>query len=526
LTALSETGIFHGNLRTDEGMLLLKVWREAGSHASFEEVLGRIGALVREELPIRDLLIRRFEPERNRISGPISAFGDQGSWGLVRTELSSRQVEALVAWSRLDGVAVGVDGEISRWIVPAGEFGDAITGALLDDDRVIGFAVATGVRGRLTEPHARIWNDLREPLSAALRSEIQRQELVRHQEALEADKQALLSRLGRQEITDAIVGVEAGLRGVMGRVSQVAGADVPVLLLGETGTGKEVIAREIHRGSPRADGPIVRVNCGAIPSGLIDSELFGHERGSFTGAVADRAGWFERADGGTLFLDEIGELSLDAQVRLLRVLQDGTFERVGGKRTHTVDVRIVAATHRDLHAMVKNGGFREDLWYRISVFPIPLPPLRDRIEDIPALVEHFAWRAGKRLVGVPLTPTPHDIDLLIGYSWPGNVRELAAVIERAALLGGGHRLEIPGALGLSSTPSSPVAEFPLASEPERISTLDEAIRRHIEVALRRTDGRIEGPSGTAALLGVNPHTLRARMRKLRIDWAGFRRRGA
>src|SRR5690606_14081354 len=206
------------------------------------------------------------------------------------------------------------------------------------------------------------------PFAALLRANLERHELTRLRAALEEEKRALLSKLDRQEITGAIVGADGGLRGVVDRVAQVAATDVPVLLLGETGTGKEVIAREIHRQSARSDGPVVKVNCGAIPAGLIDSELFGHEGGSFTGAAQDRAGWFERADGGTLFLDEIGELPLDAQVRLLRVLQDGTFERVGGRRTHSVDVRIVAATHRDLHGMIEHGRFREDLWYRISVF--------------------------------------------------------------------------------------------------------------------------------------------------------------
>ena len=198
-------------------------------------------------------------------------------------------------------------------------------------------------------------------------------------------------------MTDAIVGADAGLREVMERIDQVAPTDVPVLILGETGSGKEVLARAIHQRSRRGAGPVVRVNCGALPPGLIDSELFGHERGSFTGATSVRKGWFERADGGTLFLDEVAELPLDAQVRLLRILQDGTFERVGGHKSLKVDVRIVAATHRDLRAMVSQGTFREDLWYRISVFPVDLPPLRERIEDIPPLAAHFASRAGKRL---------------------------------------------------------------------------------------------------------------------------------
>src|SRR6185436_1472920 len=191
----------------------------------------------------------------------------------------------------------------------------------------------------------------------------------------------------------------------------------------------------------RRSGPIVRVNCGAIPTELVDSELFGHEKGSFTGAIATHRGWFERADGGTLFLDEIGELPAAAQVRLLRILQDGSFERVGGGQALKADVRLIAATHRDLDEMVGEGAFRRDLWYRISVFPIDLPPLRERLSDIPELAAHFARGAGKRLGGMPLVPTPQDYAALLAYSWPGNVRELAAVIERAAILGDGRCLE-------------------------------------------------------------------------------------
>jgi transcriptional regulator with GAF, ATPase, and Fis domain len=315
-----------------------------------------------------------------------------------------------------------------------------------------------------------------------------------------------------------------------------------VLLLGETGSGKELIARSIHTQSRRKDGPVVRVNCGAIPSELVDSELFGHEKGSFTGAVATRKGWFERADGGTLFLDEIGELPHAAQVRLLRVLQDGSLERVGGTQSITVDVRIVAATHRNLDAMVAEGTFREDLWYRISVFPIRLPPLRERDEDIPALAVHFSKRAGVRLSGVPLHPSERDIELLRGYSWPGNVRELGAVIERAAILGDGKRLEIAKALGgpevplpveRTSTPPSVAPPLPRAPAGESsardsgeagVQPLDHAMRSHIERALSSTFGRIEGPFGAAKVLGINPHTLRARMRKLGIDWSRYRPR--
>src|SRR5690606_14573230 len=214
--------------------------------------------------------------------------------------------------------------------------------------------------------------------SVALENHRRLHELQALRDAAEADRRSLLARLGRQEISETVIGGEGGLKHVMERVALVKGSDVPVLILGETGTGKEVVSRAIHTGSKRAGGPFIRVNCGAIPSELIDSQLFGHEKGSFTGASDTRQGWFERADGGTLFLDEIGELPLQAQVRLLRVLQDGFIERVGGSQPIRVDVRIVAATHRDLAAMVKDGTFREDLWYRINVFPILLPRLAER----------------------------------------------------------------------------------------------------------------------------------------------------
>jgi transcriptional regulator with GAF, ATPase, and Fis domain len=260
---------------------------------------------------------------------------------------------------------------------------------------------------------------------------------------------------------------------------------------------------------------------------LIDSELFGHERGSFTGAVAARHGWFERADRGTLFLDEIGDLPLEAQARLLRVLQDGLFERVGGHQPVQVDVRIIAATNRDLMAMVRREEFREDLWYRLAVFPISIPPLRDRPEDIPPLAVHFARRAATRF-GLPLLlPERDDLDRLVAYSWPGNIRELAAVVDRAAILGNGRRLEIAIALGAPLSPVAPTPTPVVRQEPGEApgdpGPLNTAMRQHIERTLALTHGRIEGPFGAAARLNVNPHTLRARMRRLGIDWKRFRK---
>jgi transcriptional regulator with GAF, ATPase, and Fis domain len=396
-----------------------------------------------------------------------------------------------------------------------------------DSNGPTGLLVFLAPPDRVFEPeHAALMQRLLEPFSTALENDLRLREMTALREAAEADKRSLLTRLGRKSIGDTIVGVESGLRPVMERVELVAPSDAPVLIFGETGTGKELVARAIHNRSPRRNGPFDRVNCGAIPPELIDSQLFGHERGAFTGAVESRRGWFERADGGTLFLDEIGELPLAAQVRMLRILQDGWMERVGGEEAINVDVRIIAATHRDLAAMVAEGQFRQDLWYRIAVFPVVLPPLRERREDIARLAEHFAQRAATRFGLSPASPTAEDLALLASYPWPGNVRELGAVIDRAAILGNGKRLEVAKALGLDAATSVAPRETAAVavSRPNTggVAPLDEVIRRHIELALEATHGCIEGRHGAAALLEINPHTLRARMRKMGIDWSRFR----
>jgi transcriptional regulator with GAF, ATPase, and Fis domain len=327
----------------------------------------------------------------------------------------------------------------------------------------------------------------------------------------------------RRPGAERLIGAETGLAAVMARARMVSRSTAPVLLFGETGTGKEIIARAIHEHSLYRNGPFRRVNCGAIAPELIDSELFGHEQGAFTGAVSRRKGWFEQADGGTLFLDEVGELAPAAQVRLLRVVQDGEVVRVGGERPIRVNVRIVAATHRDLPVMVESQAFREDLYYRLSVFPIVIPPLRDRPADIRAFADYFAARAADKFGLWPVPVSDDDVQLLVAYQWPGNVREMAAVMDRAVLVGQGRELNVAAALGPTARPAIPPAATPAeAVRPAGIEPLDVVVRRHIEAALRATHGRVEGPHGAARLLRINPHTLRARMRKLSIDARAYR----
>jgi transcriptional regulator with GAF, ATPase, and Fis domain len=303
-----------------------------------------------------------------------------------------------------------------------------------------------------------------------------------------------------------IVGNSAALQRVLGMVQTVAPTDATVLIKGETGTGKELIAEAIHKGSERANGPFVKINCAAIPAGLLESELFGHERGAYTGAVARSVGRFERAHRGTLFLDEIGDLPLELQPKILRVLQERQFERLGGSSTIHADVRVICATHRNLLEMVDEREFRADLFYRLSVFPIDLPPLRERPEDIRLLVQHFAKDYAARM-HKPITVVPEEfIAACTHHSWPGNVRELQNFIERSVIMSGGNVLN--GSL------SSLAAVAPKTAEPV---TLEEAERSHIMRTLQQTDGVVGGPNGAADRLGMPRTTLIAMMKRLGIN---------
>ena len=306
---------------------------------------------------------------------------------------------------------------------------------------------------------------------------------------------------------EEIVGGSQALKAALSSVEQVAASDSTVLILGETGTGKELIARALHSISRRKDRPLVKVNCATLPANLVESELFGHERGAFTGATERRIGRFELANHGTIFLDEIGELHPELQSKLLRVLQDGQFERVGGTQTIRVDVRIIAATNRKLKKMVAGGAFREDLFYRLNVFPIVLPPLRERKEDIPLLARHFVMKHGPRC-GKKIDTIPHDtLKALQAYSWPGNIRELENIIERGLIISRGNRLQL-GDWGHHKGEKDP-REGPLKME--------DVERSHILKVLSMTDGRVSGKRGAAGILGLNPQTLYSRIKRLGIN---------
>jgi PAS domain S-box-containing protein len=352
----------------------------------------------------------------------------------------------------------------------------------------------------------------------------------RERARLEQQNRYLQEEIKAAHNFEQIIGRSPALLDVLADVGRVAPTDTSVLITGETGTGKELFARAVHSASPRKDKPLIKVNCAALPAGLVESELFGHEKGAFSGAIARRLGRFELADGGTIFLDEIGELPAETQVKLLRVLQEREFDRVGGGATIQVDVRIIAATNRDLLQEVRDKRFREDLYYRLNVFPVRLPPLRERRDDIPLLVQFlvnkFAPRVGKHLDGV----RQQTMQRLQDYSWPGNIRELENVLERAVILATGPTLDI--APDLLPTPASPPSEERATAEAltetpapaawqvtpgQPLPSLEAVEREHILTVLRQMNWVITGPRGAAKVLGLNPSTLRSRIKKLGIS---------
>jgi len=337
---------------------------------------------------------------------------------------------------------------------------------------------------------------------------------------LRKENAALREEIDQTSMFEEIVGTSSALQSVLSRISKVAPSDSTVLITGETGTGKELVARAIHRRSQRSGRAFVSVNCAAIPRDLVASELFGHEKGAFTGAMQRRLGRFEMADGGTIFLDEVGELSPDTQVALLRVLQEREFERVGGGQPIRVDLRVIAATNRDLHAAVADGIFRQDLFYRLNVFPIDVPPLRERKDDILMLVEYFAQRYASRAGKTIRSIEKKTLELLQCYEWPGNIRELQNIIERSVILSSGEVLSVDE-MWLSQETSQSAFRIEVSAPSKRIPE-PRSEREIIEAALAESRGRVSGPSGAAAKLGIPPSTLDHRIKALKIQKKQFK----
>ncbi|MBU1052734.1 MAG: sigma 54-interacting transcriptional regulator [Proteobacteria bacterium] len=421
----------------------------------------------------------------------------------------------------------------------------------LKDNRY--FALVTYLIGpdQYESEHARLLSMLHDPFAIAMSNALRHEEVLKLKEILADDNRFLYQEMLRIS-GDEIIGKNTGLKQVFDMVNQVASVNIPVLLLGETGVGKEVIANAIHYSSPRKNQPFIKVNCGAIPGTLIDSELFGHEKGAFTGALFQKRGRFERADKGTILLDEIGELPQEAQVRLLRVLQDKQIERVGGTMPVPIDVRVIASTNRDLKNMVISKQFREDLWFRLNVYPIKIPPLRERQGDIPELVYYFINRKSiEKNITSPPNIDKEVIDQLKTYNWPGNVRELENIVERILIQSQGQNISGPlmfedtifqksesGAfrqpipiyskindaegktiMHLKEIAKTIFPQFDLEKLTSSLNKtepmeLEEIISLHIQKAIKITGGKINGPGGAAELLNINPNTLKSKIRKM------------
>jgi formate hydrogenlyase transcriptional activator len=516
----------------------MRAWEAVSTERELQGVLEAITQVLVPEVPYDGVAIISFDGMNHdcyaahivcapRHEGEtLREYFDRLENGRPVVELPARPLIPydFVDWGRVDKAAAYTCNDLfakEGWYEH--EFGLAAAGIrayasipMIVREKMIGKAAFSRITPMaFTDSDLAILRDISRALAVSVANALANEEIRKLRDQLEQENIILREQLVRVQKFDEIVGDSPPIRRVLESVEQVAATDATVLITGETGTGKELIARAIHRLSPRARGPLVKFNCAAIPHTLLASELFGHERGAFTGAVARRKGRFEQANGGTLFLDEIGELPPEMQVMLLRVLQEREFERLGGGETVRVDVRIVAATNRDLAEDVRAGRFRSDLYYRLNVFPVHLPPLRERAEDVPLLTSHFASKHGERFGRVISRIDRRAMNLLASYHWPGNVRELENVIERAVILSRNGALRVdPDVL-----PGATV----VGRVNERLQTQE---REAIESALRASRGRISGPNGAAKALGLAPSTLEFRIKRLGIDKFRFRANGA
>lgn len=504
----------------DENLFFKQATLLLCSSLDVEIALSRCFQFVRKHLPADAMYLNIYEPSISGIRYIAMADAQGGRKIEKSIKLPADLIQAIESGQRLKDYLIinnPEDDPLGRIITSEFDLHDhSFIGLRLfiEVQRLGVIDIFAKGKNRFTEKDAHLLSQLREPFAIAMANALKHQELIDIKEKLVSDNRYLHSELISQS-GDKVVGAETGLKEVMDKVSQIVHLKNTILILGETGTGKEVIANAIHRQSPRKREPFIKVNCGAIPENLIDSELFGHEKGAFTGAVTQKRGRFERAHKGTIFLDEIGELPPWAQIRLLRVLQTQEIERVGGSPPIKLDIRVIAATHRDMQQMVRDGLFREDLWFRINMFPLLIPPLRLRAADIPQLTNYFLSKKSKELGIYPVPEiAPEELQSIMQQTWPGNVRELENAVERALIL---HR-QGPLYFQRPQEPSPIIKKDFTLKIDSQTKSLDDVVRQHIIQTLKKTKGKINGSDGTAALLGVHPNTLRNRMTRLGIEF--------
>ncbi len=493
--------------------IILEINNAIISNLNLKELFRAIATVVNEKLPFDVSSITLYEPVRDVIQ--LYAFeAFYSSYFTLGLEVP--RVGSDVGWV-LDNKKSLIVGDLSReggfstdkMLLEEGLRSSIITPLIIRDKAIGSFNIGSKMPNKFQESDAEFLSLVAKQIALAIDNARAHEEIEKLKNRLDKENIYLQDEIKTEYNFEEIIGKSNALKKVLRDVEKVAKAGSTVLIRGETGTGKELIARALHNLSMRNDRPLIKVNCPAIPPGLIESELFGHEKGAFTGALSRKIGKFELADGGTIFLDEIGDLPLEAQAKLLRVLQEREFERVGGNKTYKVDVRVIAATNGDLEVAVKEGRFRTDLFYRLNVFPIYLPPLRERKQDIQLLAKYFAQKyisnMGKEIKSI----NESNIDRLKEYSWPGNIRELENIVERAVILSTGDTLEINENL------IGPIFDVLPTSKGNPLC-LDEIEREYIIMVLNQTGWQIHGEKGAAKVLGLNPSTLRARMIKLGI----------
>ena len=495
----------------DRLRVLLEVNNATISKLDLHDLLNAISASLRRVIHHEYTSLALYEPATNQMRMLALDF-PQGK-GLIREEMivpldgsmtgkAFRMRQPLV----LDRAAMEDFDSRTSHLMRAEGVRSVVCMPLITHDRALGTLSLASLRdGAFQQGDVDLLVQVAGQVAIAVENALAFQEIAVLKNKLAQEKLYLEDEIRSEMNFDEIIGEGSSLRAILKQVETVAPTDSTVLITGETGTGKELIARSIHQFSPRRERTFVKVNCAAIPTGLLESELFGHERGAFTGAIAQRIGRFELAHGGTIFLDEVGDIPLELQPKLLRVLQEQEFERLGGTHTIRVDVRLVAATNRDLAEMVAARTFRSDLYYRLRVFPLHMPPLRERQEDIPALVRYFVEKHARRMNRAVETIPAETLDLLVRYPWPGNIRELENLVERAVIVSPGPVLRVP--LSELKTPEEPFTDN---------LTLRAAEREHILKALEATNWVLAGPRGAATRLGMKRTTLQSRMRKLGV----------